>query len=289
MQTANIANSLRNPMTERPNILPDPARTAVVLGSSFLGVYAHAGFLNGLDSHGFAPARIAGSSGGALAGAFHACGMRGETLRSATLDPKLHRSFFDLGCLWRLPGVATSFWSTGIFSGKNAIVYLREQLGDHDLSNLPLDIAVTNLTTVTSEILRLGPLAETVMASCAVPALFTIQEFGGQRYLDGGIAAEFPYEHFIDDPNIDTILLHRICHQKGTQPTVNWETVANVISMSHHASSNELNRLRGGLAALKGKRIVEITTTTPFPGFLSSRLASTCYDLGHQSGLNLFP
>ena len=289
MQTANIANSLRNPMTERPNILPDPARTAVVLGSSFLGVYAHAGFLNGLDSHGFAPARIAGSSGGALAGAFHACGMRGETLRSATLDPKLHRSFFDLGCLWRLPGVATSFWSTGIFSGKNAIVYLREQLGDHDLSNLPLDIAVTNLTTVTSEILRLGPLAETVMASCAVPALFTIQEFGGQRYLDGGIAAEFPYEHFIDDPTIDTILLHRICHQKGTQPTVNWETVANVISMSHHASSNELNRLRGGLAALKGKRIVEITTTTPFPGFLSSRLASTCYDLGHQSGLNLFP
>jgi predicted acylesterase/phospholipase RssA len=276
-------------MTERTNILPDPARTAVVLGSSFLGVYAHAGFLNGLNSHGFTPARIAGSSGGALAGAFHACGMRGETLRSATLDPKLHRSFFDLGCLWRLPGVATSFWSTGIFSGKNAIVYLREQLGDHDLSNLPLDIAVTNLTTVTSEILRLGPLAETVMASCAVPALFTIQEFGGQRYLDGGIAAEFPYEHFIDDPTIDTILLHRICHQKGTQPTVNWETVANVISMSHHASSNELNRLRGGLAALKGKRIVEITTTTPFPGFLSSRLASTCYDLGHQSGLNLFP
>ena len=115
-------------MTERPPIPPDPARTAVVLGSSFLGVYAHAGFLSGLDSLGFTPRRIAGSSGGALAGAFHACGLRGEALRSASLDPQLRRSFFDLGCLWRLPGVATSFWSTGIFSGKNAVAYLRERL-----------------------------------------------------------------------------------------------------------------------------------------------------------------
>jgi NTE family protein len=276
-------------MTERTEILPDPKRTALVLSSSFLGVYAHTGFLNGLDSIGFSPARIAGSSGGALAGAFHASGLRGDALRAAVLNPKLHRSFFDLGCLWRLPGVATSFWSTGIFSGKNAIDYLRKQLGDHDLSELPLDIAVTNLTTLSSEIRRSGPLAETVMASCAVPALFTIQEFNGQRYLDGGIAAEFPYEQFIDDPNIDTILIHRIRHLEGSQPTVNWETVANVFSMSHHAACNELHRLRSGIAADKGKRLVEITTVTPFPGFISSRLAPACYDLGHQSGLNLFP
>ena len=275
-------------MTELTHILPDPARTAVVLGSSFLGVYAHAGFLSGLDSHGFTPARIAGSSAGALAGAFHACGLRGEALRSAALDPKLRRSFFDLGCLWRLPGVATSFWSTGIFSGKNAIAYLREQFGDRDLSSLPLDIAVTNLTSHSSEIRRLGPLAQTVMASCAVPALFTIQEFGGQRYLDGGIAAELPYEHFIDDPAIDTILIHRIFHTIGSQPTLRWETVAKVISMSHLASTNELNRLRGRLAAAEGKQLIEITTLTPFPGIFSNRLAPACYDLGHQSGLNLF-
>ena len=176
-----------------------------------------------------------------------------------------------------------------IFSGKNAVAYLRKQLGERDLGDLPLDIAVTNLTTVSSEIRRSGPLAETVMASCAVPALFTIQNFGGQRYLDGGIAAEFPYEHFIDDPTIDTILIHRIRHRKGSQPTVNWETVANAISMSHHASCNELHRLRRGLAAANGKRLVEITTVTPFPGLLSNRLAPTCYDLGRQSGLNLFP
>jgi len=275
-------------MTEASHTHPDPARTAVVLGSSFLGVYAHADFLDALDSIGFSPVRIAGSSGVALVGAFHASGLRGEELRSAALDPKL-RSFFDLACLWRLPGVATSFWFTGIFSGKNTVAHLREQFGDRGPGDLPLDIAVTNRTTVASEIRRSGPLAETVMASCAVPALFTIQEIGGQRYLDGGIAAEFPCEQFIDDPNIDTIIIHRIHHEEGSQPNVNWETVSNVIGMSHHAACNELYRMRGDLAAAKGKKLIEITTITPFPGIFSNRLAPTCYDLGHQSGLNIIP
>jgi predicted acylesterase/phospholipase RssA len=276
-------------MTEIPHALPDPARTVVVLGSSFLGMYAHAGFLDALGSNGFSPVRIAGSSGGALAGAFHACGLRGEELRSATLDPKLRRSFFDIGCLWRLPGVATSFWSTGIFSGNNTVAHLREKFGDQDLGDLPLDIAVTNLTTVATEIRRSGPLAEIVMASCAMPALFTIQKIGGQRYLDGGIAAEFPFEQFIDDPSIDNIIIHRIRHEEGRQPNVNWETVSNAIGKSHHVSCNELHRMRSGLATARGKKLIEINTLTPFPGVFSNRLAPTCYDLGHQSGLNFIP
>jgi len=274
-------------MTESTNILPDPARTAVVLGSSFLGVYAHAGFLSALGAKDFSPSRVAGSSGGALAGAFYACGLRGEELRTAALDPKLRRSFFDFGCLWRLPGIGSSLWSTGIFSGKNTVAYLRKHLGDRDLGDLALDIAVTNLSTIAPEILRSGPLAESVMASCAVTALFSVQKIGDQRYLDGGIAAEFPFEHFIEDPSIDTILIHRIRHEKSDQPKLKRQTVSNAISVSHHACCTELHRMRTDLAAAKGKKIVEITTTTPFPGLFSNRLAPTCYERGQQSGLNL--
>lgn len=274
-------------MTEATEPMPDPTRTAVVLSSSFLGVYAHAGFLNALESRGFQPARISGCSAGALAGAFHACGLRGEDLKEAALDPKLRRSFFDLGFLWRLPGVATSFWSTGIFSGKNTVRYLREKLGDRDLADLPLDVAVTNLTTGAAEIRRSGPLAETVMASCAVPALFQIQQIDDERFLDGGIAAESPFQQFIRDDETDTIIIHRVRHTDGSQPTVNWETVSNVISMSHHVACNELHDLRQNLAETTNKRIIEIVTTTPFPGLLSNRRAPECYELGHQSGLKL--
>lgn len=263
---------------------PAPARVAVVLGSSFLGVHTHSGFLNGLHAAGLEPTRIAGASAGALAGAFHAIGLRGDRLRDAALSRKLHFSYADLGALGRLPGVLTSFWASGIFSGKRAIAYLRSVLGDRDLAGLPLDIAVTDVATARAEILRSGPLAESVMASCAVPALFTIQQVGDRRFLDGGIGAELPFEHLIDDPGIDLILLHRIRHETGSGPTVNWETVATAVGTAHHTACNELHRLRAERARAAGKRLVEIDTLTPFPGLLSSRRAPLCHDRGFASG-----
>ena len=107
-----------NPPDSAPSVSSlDPSRCAVVLGSSFLGVYAHAGFLNGLARAGFAPGRIAGASAGAIAGALYASGLRGEALRDAALDVKLRRSFVDAGWVLRLPGVLTSLWASGLFSG----------------------------------------------------------------------------------------------------------------------------------------------------------------------------
>lgn len=267
-----------------PATATPPRKTAVVLGSSFLGVYAHAGFLNGLVESGLAPHRIAGASAGALAGAFFASGLRGRDLRREALCHHLRLSFADPGALWRLPGVLTSLWASGIFSGKRTVAHLRKILGDVDLANLDLDIAVTNYETSTPEILRTGPLAELVMASCAVPTLFTIQNVGGRRYLDGGIAADLPFEHLIDDPEIDTILIHRIRHEDGSGPNVPWETIANVIGVAHHSASNELHRLRADLCRQRGKRLVEHETSTPFPGVLTSRLAPVCYDRGLASG-----
>ena len=272
-------------MTPEPSNPPaPPGRTAVVLGSSFLGVYAHAGFLNGLMTAGLEPARIAGSSAGALAGALFSGGLRGEDLKREATSGSLRRSFADLGGLWRLPGVLTAFWATGIFHGKRTVAHLRELLGETDLSDLPLDIAVTDVASSRAEILRQGPLAESVMASCAVPGLFTVQQIGDRRYLDGGIACELPFEHLIEDPEIDTILIHRIRHESGSGPSVGWETVANSIGTAHHAACNELHRLRVERCEMHGKRLVELETTTPFPGLLSGKLAPLCYDRGFDSG-----
>lgn len=257
---------------------------AVALGSSFLGVYAHSGFLNGLLAGGVVPARIAGSSAGALAGALFSCGLRGDDLRRAALDPRLRLSFADIGALWRLPGVLSSLWASGIFSGRRTVGHLRALLGERDLDGLALDVAVTNLDSSRTEILTSGPLAEAVMASCAVPALFTIQTLGGKPYLDGGIACELPFEHLLDDPAIDTILLHRIRHQEGSGPNVNWRTVANAIGGAHHTVCNELHELRRDLARAKGKRLIEIDTLTPFPGLFGKRLTAECHELGFRSG-----
>jgi predicted acylesterase/phospholipase RssA len=262
---------------------------AVALGSSLLGYYAHAGFLNGLAAAGLHPARISGASAGALAGALHAAGLRGEALREAVLDGSLRWSFFDWAAFFRLPGVCTSFWGSGLLSGKNAVRKLRDLVGGADLSTLRspvMEIAVTDADQHRVEILRDGPVAELVVASCAVPGLIGIQKVGGRRYIDGGVACEAPFEHWLDDPEIDTILVHRIRHEAGSGPAVSWETIATSIGASHHTVCNELHRHRVELARMKGKRLVEIDTITPAPGLLTQRRAPLCYDRGFEAGRN---
>lgn len=276
-----------NPEPSSPGLGSE--RTAVVLASSFLGVYAHSGFLSGLDEAGFRPARIAGASAGALAGALFACGLRGPELREAALSESLRRSFLDAGALLRLPGVASSLWATGIFRGHRTVAYLKKLLGERDLAGLALDLAVTDIGLHQVEIRQRGPLAELIMASCAVPGLFTVQVVEGRRYLDGGIAAELPYEHLIDDPDIDRILIHRILPGKSPGSPIPWPCVAHAIGASHQTTAQELHRMRLDKAARHGKRIEEITTTTPFPGIFGARRPARCFELGRQSALSLLP
>lgn len=264
----------------------DPSRCAVVLGSSFLGVYAHAGFLNGLAEAGLLPRRIVGASAGALAGAFFASGLRGEALREAALDLKLRRSFVDAGWVLRLPGLLSSCWASGLFTGAGAVARVRELCGDIDLAQLdpPLDIAVTDADTSLPEIRRSGPLAELVMASCAVPMLFEIQRIDGKCYLDGGIAGDVPFGHLIDDPSIETIVLHRIRHDQGSTPGFFRRGLGHSFGVTRRTIASEVHRLRLDLARSRGKRVMEIDTVTPFPGLFSHKLAPECYHLGLATG-----
>ncbi|MCW1915543.1 patatin-like phospholipase family protein [Luteolibacter sp. GHJ8] len=260
---------------------------AVALGSSLLGYYAHAGFLNGLAAAGLHPAKIAGASAGALAGSLYASGLRGDELRTAILDSALRWSFFDWGSFLRLPGVLSVFWASGLFSGHHAVKRLRGLVNGSDLSSLKLpamEIAVTDAVTHRPEILREGPLAELIVASCAVPGLITIQRVGDRRFIDGGVACEIPFEQWLDDPEVDTIVIHRIRHEAGSGPTVSWETVATSIGCAHQTVCNELHRHRVELARVKGKRLVEVDTITPAPGMFTQRRAPACYERGYESG-----
>ncbi|WP_035614772.1 patatin-like phospholipase family protein [Haloferula sp. BvORR071] len=268
-------------------IAPVTPGLAVALGSSFLGYYAHAGFLNGLAAAGLHPEKVSGSSAGALTGSLYASGLRGEELKEAVLDASLRWSFFDWGSVFRLPGVLSVFWSSGLFSGKRAVKRLQRLVDDKDLSALQspsMEIAVTDAISHRPEILREGPLAELIVASCAVPGMLTIQRVGEKRYIDGGVACEIPFEQWLDDPAVDTIIVHRIRHEAGSGPTVNWETVATSIGSAHHTVCNELHRHRAELARLKGKKLIEVDTITPMPSLITQSNAARCYELGLTAG-----
>ncbi len=259
---------------------------AVALGSSFLGYYAHAGFLNGLADAGVIPGKISGASAGAISGSLFAAGLRGAALEKAALDPALRWSFFDWGALHRLPGMATGLGSSGLLSGNGAVRHLRRLLGNIDLSSLvdpTMEIAVTDAANHRPEILRSGPLAELIVASCAVPGLIRIQSVGSARYIDGGVACEIPFEQWLDDKTVDTILIHRIV--RGNTPGVRTRhTFFHAIGSVHRTVCSEFHRHRSTLARATGKRLIEIETVTPVPALLSARRSRECYDLGHGSG-----
>lgn len=264
---------------------PPTPGLAVALGSSFLGYYTHAGFLNGLAAAGVIPERLSGASAGAISGSLFAAGLRGSALENAALDPALRWSFFDWGAVHRLPGVATGLGASGLLSGNGAVRHLRSLLGDIDLSSLQapsMEIAVTDAANHRPEILRSGPLAELIVASCAVPGLIRIQSVGSARYIDGGVACEIPFEQWLDDDTVETILIHRIV--RGTPGVKTRHTLFHAIGSVHRTVCGEFHRHRTSLAGLKGKRLIEIETATPAPALLSSRHSRECYQLGHGSG-----
>lgn len=252
-------------------------------------MYAHAGFLNGLEASGLRPGRVVGASAGALAGSLYAFGLRGDALRDAALDLKLRRSFVDAGVCLRLPGVISTLWSSGLFHGGKTVECLRSRFGETDLTelDLPLDLAVTDVETSTLEIRREGPLAELVMASCAVPVLFCIQNVGGKRYLDGGIAGDLPFEHLLDEPQIDTVILHRIRHEAGSVPSLFKSAVGNAVGVTRGTIGHEVHRLRSDLAQFRGKRVIVMETITPFPGLFTHRRAPLCYERGFETGIRI--
>lgn len=249
---------------------------AIALGSSFLGYHAHAGFLNGLAAAGIVPERISGASAGAIAGSLFAAGLRGQELEKAALDPALRWSFLDGKMIFRVPVL-----NSGLLSGTRAVRHLRRLLGDIDLSSLAspaMEIAVTDAIDHRPEVLHNGPLAELIIASCAVPGLITIQRVGDRRYLDGGIACEMPFEHWLDDDRIHTIVLHRIV--RADPASGGGSPLFHAIGSVHRTVSGELHRHRVALARAAGKRLIEIETATPAPALFTGKNARACYEAG---------
>jgi NTE family protein len=243
---------------------------AVCLSSSFFGYYAHLGLLAGMEEAGLRPGRIAGASAGAMAGGLWAAGLRGEALEKVIYDFHFLRAFFDLGAFVRFPGVLTGIAGSGLLSGVRLRRYLKRCLGDRRLEDLRsprLEVAVANLTTQRGEIRSSGPLNEFMIASCSMPVLFKPQRIDGEDFLDGGVSNETPFDQWIGDSSIHTIVVHRIRHttvMKGFQ----WTTPGGILGECHTVVANELCRRRRLQAQEAGKKVIYLETQHDHPGLL---------------------
>jgi NTE family protein len=258
---------------------------ALCLSSSFCGYHAHAGFLTELVKQGIQPDRISGASAGALVAGLWGAGVRDERLQHLLGSAAFKWAFWEWLAIPRFHVCLTGFGPSGMLTGKRFRKFLHRHIGDVLLENLTdpqIEIAVTNISLLSSQIKSSGKLLDLIVASLAVPMLFAVQKIGGHEYLDGGIANALPYEHWLDQPEIHTIIIHKIAHQ-ATFQKVPWRTPLNVTASAHTCSAHELERLRNEKASAMGKKIIYVTTKTPHPGIFQGRKAPILYDLGCES------
>ena len=173
--------------------------TAFVLagGGSYGAVQT--GMLRALTAHDVRPDFIAGSSVGAINGAFYG-GM-------PTVD-----GVAKLDALWRglkrhdVFPIALADLLRALLSSNHLFTPsgLRRLLDDHlpyarlEESTIPVHVMATDLFTGSPVCLSAGPAAEAILASCAIPAIYPPVQIGNRALVDGAISCNTPIQAAIE-------------------------------------------------------------------------------------------
>ncbi|MEU8663582.1 patatin-like phospholipase family protein [Actinoplanes philippinensis] len=159
-----------------------PIRIGLALGGGAVRGAAHIGVLDALDRAGLQPAIITGTSAGALVGALYASGMSpaeiakvAQTLRWARL-------------------VRPGRTRKALFETSKLGLFLETTLGGVGFEGLqrPFAAIACDLTTGREVVLRSGPVASAVLASAAIPGVFSPVERDGHLLVDGGLVTMVP-------------------------------------------------------------------------------------------------
>ncbi len=168
----------------------------LVMSSGFFSFFAHAGVLSVLEDEGLLPARVSGSSAGALVTGAWAAGLSAEALGEELL--RLERAdFWDPA-----PGL-------GLLAGRLFRSKLEALLPVATFAEcrVPSAMSAFHIASGQTRVLDRGPLAPAITASCAVPGLFHPVDIDGARYWDGGI---FDRPGTLGMPKGQRVLYHHI-------------------------------------------------------------------------------
>jgi len=148
----------------------------LALSSSYFGFFAHCGVSSALYELGAVPARITGSSAGALVGGALASGIDPEATRELLFRVK-REDFWD-----PRPGL-------GYLRGKKFLNVLEQSsfVPHFENAKIPFEAAALDIFSLRTRFLDAGELPRAVVASCAVPFLFHPVRIGARLFLDGGV------------------------------------------------------------------------------------------------------
>ncbi|MEI5906057.1 patatin-like phospholipase family protein [Bacillus spongiae] len=176
-------------------------KIGLALGSGGARGFAHLGVLKVLKDHGIPIDFIAGSSMGALVGAFYATGHKIEDLyRFSTVFRRKY--FLD----FTVPKM-------GFISGKRIkeFIYLFTHQKNFDELLIPLAIVATDLTHGKKVVFKEGCVADAVRASISIPGIFVPEKKDGRILVDGGVIDRVPVS-VVKEMGADLVIAVDVSH-----------------------------------------------------------------------------
>lgn len=147
---------------------------------------AHLGVLQALEEHGIYPSILSGTSSGSLASLMYAHGFSPQEILRIIKETRFFRQ------MALQPGL-----------GKKGLVnirFLKRILSKYvtktrfEELDKELHVCITNMRLGHAEYISEGDVIVPVLASCAVPGLFTPVMYNNDVYSDGGVLNNFPIE-----------------------------------------------------------------------------------------------
>lgn len=164
-------------------------KIGLALGGGGARGLAHIGVLKVLAEEGIRIDMVAGASMGAFVGACYALGLDMEELEKEAISftkAKAVKTFVDLAAHGK-----------SILKGVKAEKYIKNIVGDKiffEDTKIPLEIVCTDLSSGEEVVLKKGDLAEAILASVSVPAIFPPVEIDGRYLIDGGVINPTPVD-----------------------------------------------------------------------------------------------
>ena len=184
-----MADEKKSELTETGNDKSTISRKKVglALGSGAARGLAHIGVIKALKENGIQIDYIAGTSVGALVGAYYS--LNGDV---DNLEKKM-KTFTKKDLIKLIDLVRPK---KGIIKGDKVKKFLEELYGKNDFSDtkIPLNIIAADLHTGDEVIISSGNLIEAVRASISIPGIFTPVEMNGKTLVDGGIVNNTPID-----------------------------------------------------------------------------------------------
>jgi len=193
-------------------------RIGLVLSGGGARGLAHVGVIQILEEMKIPIDYVAGTSMGAIVGAFYASGISPAEMEKMVVSMEWNEAFMDKPPPSELPfrrkkdaadflinfdlGFRDGKFTIpkGLLQGQNLNLMLKsmlihnEGIDDFDQLNIPFRAVATDIETGNPVILSKGDLVRAIRASMSIPAMFAPVEIDGKMLVDGGVANNLPVD-----------------------------------------------------------------------------------------------